>query len=322
MAHFVKPPGSGSEGYDADNNGAPGSLWRVRVPLRGTRTVALWGGAGLKVTSNNPTVVPNDRLKELAPAGDLRVFELYGASAGGSWIDVWGQDNAFWIRLQAQVTAESVDPALLARTDELVKLFDAAIAKLAAANDLRVFFTFAHAYITKKIRKHIGLFAAPNPLLKLNDSFATTFLNAVNGTPHAGWQSAFRVCSGLSTAEREGFLEFVALAPISFEVCGACMAKVHITRDLKDALKAVKGVNPQDYGNVLIFVSEGNLYAEVQIRGRAKGALMLMTSAPIANKMKMNAKLWRNQVFKEVYGQDVPEPSADFVSAYHKAEGR
>jgi hypothetical protein len=100
------------------------------------------------------------------------------------------------------------------------------------------------------------------------------------------------------------------------------MAKIHIMRDLKDALTAVKGVNAQDYGNVLIFVMEGNLFAEVQIRGQARGALMVMTSMPIAHKMNLDAKLWRNQVFKEVYGQDVPEPDATFVSAYHKAEGR
>lgn len=231
-----------------------------------------------------------------------------------------GPGGPVWAYMQLAV--DPVEQSLLNQTDGLIKRFDAAIAILKSAGDIRVFFTFAHAYITKKIRKHIGLFAAPNALLRLNESFATTFLQAIEGAPHTGWQRAFRVCSGLSTAATEGFVEYVALAPISFEVCGACMAKIHITRDLKDALTAVKGVDAQDYGNVLIFVMEGNLFAEVQIRGRARGALMVMTSMPIANKMNLDAKLWRNQVFTDVYGKTVPEPSATFVSAYHKAEGR
>jgi hypothetical protein len=32
MAHFMKPPGISSEGYDVDNKLAPGSLQRVRIP--------------------------------------------------------------------------------------------------------------------------------------------------------------------------------------------------------------------------------------------------------------------------------------------------
>jgi hypothetical protein len=110
MPHFLKPPANPPAGYDADNKLAPGSLWRVLIPLVGTRTVALRGGAGLKVTSNNPNVVPADGLKELAPLGDLRIFEIFGASEGGSWIDVWGVDGAFLIRLQALVQKAAGQP--------------------------------------------------------------------------------------------------------------------------------------------------------------------------------------------------------------------
>jgi hypothetical protein len=132
MAHFVRPPSGSSEGYDADNKLAAGSLWRVRIPLGHTRTVALWGRDGLKVTSNNPAVVPNELprgcqqgppgLKELPQSGDLRIFELFGASKGGSFIDVWGTDGAFWIRLQALVaavaTASQAGKAVFARMDD------------------------------------------------------------------------------------------------------------------------------------------------------------------------------------------------------------
>jgi hypothetical protein len=225
---------------------------------------------------------------------------------------------------ECNLTGGGIDQQLLDRTDALVRMFDAAIMSLSDPLDLRIFFTFAHSYITRKIRKHIGLFSAPNPLLKLNDSFATTFLKAVNGTPEAGWQRAFRVCSGLRTTQQEGFMEAIFLAPISFETCGACMAAIHINQDLRNALIAVQGVDPQDYGNVLIFVSEGFLFAEVKIRGRARGALMVFTSGPFMQikRLDMSAKLWRNQVFKDVYQQDVPEPSATFIDSYHKGEGR
>jgi hypothetical protein len=204
-------------------------------------------------------------------------------------------------------------------------MFDAAITKYNSTNDVRAFFTMAHAYITKKIRKHIGLFVAPTPLLRLNDSFATTFLNAVNGHPHEGWQRAFRVCAGLSTAEEEhlfGVISTEKQAGPSYELCASCMAKIHISRDLKDALKAVKGVSAQDYGNILIFVNEGHLFAEVQIRGRARGAFFVMVGVPLANSLNMSAKMWRNQAFKDAYGLEVPDPSTAFVAAYHKAEGR
>jgi hypothetical protein len=68
--------------------------------------------------------------------------------------------------------------------------------------DLRIFFTFAHGYITKKIGRHVELFANPNALMRLNDSFATTYLNAMNGAPHNDWQRAFRVCRGEEDAVR------------------------------------------------------------------------------------------------------------------------
>ena len=65
----------------------------------------------------------------------------------------------------------------------------------------------------------------------------------------------------------EGFVEKFMIGPVSYQTCGACMAKIHITRDLKDALTKVQGVDAQDYGNVLVFVLEGQIYAEKMIFG-------------------------------------------------------
>lgn len=202
-------------------------------------------------------------------------------------------------------------------------MFDAAAARLAGPPvDLRIFFTLAHGYITKKIGKHIALFAKPNALMRLNDSFASTYLSAVNGSPHDGWQRAFRVCKGEQDAVRSGFVGLIFMGPIAFESCGACMANIHINRDLRDGLTKITDVDPQDYGNILIFVMEGNLYAETRIRGVAKGAFMVMTSVPFAPRLNLDVKKWRNQVFADCYGKPVPEPSDAFAAAYHKAEGR
>jgi hypothetical protein len=216
-----------------------------------------------------------------------------------------------------------IDQQLLARTKSLGDSFDAVARKLAGPPvDLRIFFTFAHGYITKKIAKHIGLFNNPNALMRLNDSFATTYLNALNGAPHDGWQRAFRVCKAEQDAVRSGFVGLIFMGPIAYETCGACMANIHIKRDLRDALKKVMDVDAQDYGNILVFVMEGNIYAETMIRGAAKGALMVMTSVPFAAKLNLDVKAWRNQVFQDCYGKPVPAPSDAFIAAYHKGEGR
>jgi len=78
----------------------------------------------------------------------------------------------------------NIDQSLLDRTNALGTQFDRAATNLIAPPvDLRCFFTFAHGYITKNIAKYIDLFINPNALMRLNDCFATTYLNAINGSP-------------------------------------------------------------------------------------------------------------------------------------------
>ena len=215
-----------------------------------------------------------------------------------------------------------VDTTLLGRTQYLSAQFESVAQRLRQTVDTRVFFVYAHGYITRKIGEHIDLFTKPNPLMRLNDQFATTFLAAINGAPHDGWQKAFRVCAGVDTPLKAGFVEFAMFSTGSFELCGACMAKIHIQRDLRAALNMVRDVDAQDYGNVLIFVTEGHLWAERMVRGQLAATLSMLGQVPIMDKLKMNAKVWRNQVFEEVYGTTVPEPSKSFTEAYQHAEGR
>ena len=91
------------------------------------------------------------------------------------------------------VEASDIDKKLVKRTEDLKEQFDKAIVKLAHSSslDLRIFFTMAHGYITGKIGQHVELFAKPNALMRLNDEFATTYLRAINGVPHAHWKRAF-----------------------------------------------------------------------------------------------------------------------------------
>jgi hypothetical protein len=216
----------------------------------------------------------------------------------------------------------TVDKTLLERTNLLGGMFDAATAKLTGPPvDLRFFFTVAHGFITKSIAKHIDLFANPNALMRLNDSFASTYLTAINGHPHQGWQKAFRVCNSEQDAVRSGFVGLLAIGPVAFESCGACMAYVHINRDLREALTKVTDVDAQDYGNMLILVQRGNIVAEVKIRGAARGTLAIMASVLLAGKLNLDVKEWRNKVFEDCYRKSVPEPTSSFVTMLNKREG-
>lgn len=220
-----------------------------------------------------------------------------------------------------------VDNKLLARTKQLDVTFNSVAHRLAMNGDLRVFFTRSHGYITKKIAKHIDLFENPNSLMRLNEAFATVYLSAINGSPHQGWREAFRICEALdkNAIHAKGLLDSIILWPYAvtaLEKCAGCMAKVHISQDLRNALIQVKDVDSQDYGNILVFVIEGHLYAEVKSRGQIGGAFQFMISIPVMEWLKTNAKIWRNQVFEQVYKKKVPDPSPGFIAAYHKAEHR
>lgn len=105
MAHFLVPPSAAKAGYDVDNKLAPGSVWRIQIPQGQTREIALWGGAGLWIKSNNPGVLPNDGFKE-RPSGALRILKLSGRSLGTSMLEV-GQGASKWIALQVQVVGAS-----------------------------------------------------------------------------------------------------------------------------------------------------------------------------------------------------------------------
>ena len=218
----------------------------------------------------------------------------------------------------------AIDKALLDRTVTLDKRFQSAIVRLASAPelDLRIFFTMAHGYITSKIAMHAQLLKNPNSLMRLNESFATTYLKAINGAPHADWQKAFQLCKAESSMVQSSIVGLIFEGFIAAEKCGACMAAVHIKRDLLYALNLVKDVDAQDYGNILVFVQEGNIYAETQLRGRAMGSAIVMMGALFVKRLNLDVRQMRNEVFTKAYGIDVPVPSQAFIKEYHRREKR
>jgi hypothetical protein len=119
VAHFLKPPHGRSAGYDVDNKLAPGSVWRMQIPVGERRTVALWGGDGLTIRSNNPSVVPNDNFAETAD-NDVRILSLFGGSTGTSLLEV-GTGGAVWIILQVQVGAVGT-PVNTAEPGEIISV--------------------------------------------------------------------------------------------------------------------------------------------------------------------------------------------------------
>jgi hypothetical protein len=98
------------------------------------------------------------------------------------------------------------------------------------------------------------------------------------------------------------------------EFCGAAMANVHIHMDLASALEEVGCIPPEDYGNVLIFVNRGALAALVRLRGRAIGAAQLMFGQLAAPWVNFEVKVWRNAVYENACGINVPDPTPGFLT--------
>jgi hypothetical protein len=107
MANFLMPPGAQVGAYDVDNSLAPGSVWRARIPRLRSLEIALYGGAGLWVRSNNPGVVPQWQANQERMSGDLRILPLFGRSAGVSMIET-GAGGTVWVSLQAEVVDRKV----------------------------------------------------------------------------------------------------------------------------------------------------------------------------------------------------------------------
>ncbi|WP_437277899.1 hypothetical protein WME90_42805 [Sorangium sp. So ce375] len=105
MAHFAAPPDGELGEYDVDNRLAVGSIWRMQVGVGGQGAeVALWGGAGLSVRSNNPGVIANPIAERTS--GEFRVFRLKGLTMGATMLEASPGSGPPWVSLQVQVLAK------------------------------------------------------------------------------------------------------------------------------------------------------------------------------------------------------------------------
>ncbi|HKQ70774.1 MAG TPA: hypothetical protein VJT73_15615 [Polyangiaceae bacterium] len=75
----------------------------MRILTGQRRDVILWGGTSLTVTSNNPSVVPNDGFQESASRSDgLRRLGLLGKKPGTAMLEA-KMGGSIWCSLQVQV---------------------------------------------------------------------------------------------------------------------------------------------------------------------------------------------------------------------------
>lgn len=115
MAHFFKPEKSSKSGYDVDNKLAPGSVWRMQIPKGESREIALFGGPGLKLASNNPGILGEIVEIEFVRQ-DVRTFRLTGTNEGTTLIDTRDSSGARWVILQVQVLPAAADQPFVGPT--------------------------------------------------------------------------------------------------------------------------------------------------------------------------------------------------------------
>ena len=131
------------------------------------------------------------------------------------------------------------------------------------------------------------------------------------------WKKAFAECR---TAERWEPATKVACHVVANPVicrvtdgaavkaCAVAMANAHINTDIAASLKTVGCIDPNDYGNMLLFVEIGARDAISKLHGRLEGPMfsyLKETFLPLD-------KMWRNAVYEQTCRQPVPDVEGTF----------
>lgn len=199
-------------------------------------------------------------------------------------------------------------------------------------DDARWFFAHAQAYILRQIIANIRTFpeAERDVLLRVSIHFGKSFLEAILkeeskpfwrdvleevGPPPIWssdqWERAFAACKLVRRAEDGRMRTPTPPIRVDVEACGALMANVHITKDLPAALRSESvRISPQSYSNLVIFVEAGAESAIRKLRWWGMEQLELTIKRRFVPRLE---KMWRNQVYRDLYDQDVPPEDPKFT---------
>jgi hypothetical protein len=134
MAHFFRPSTTRPDGYDIDGRLAPDSVWRVWIPLPGSREIGLYGGRSLWVRSSNEGIVRNDGtgiIRREDPAPDITYLTIRPISAGHCELQA-GLGPSIWVTLDVNAGTPRADANLYLASQ--VGTYDNVDAKAATRN--------------------------------------------------------------------------------------------------------------------------------------------------------------------------------------------
>jgi hypothetical protein len=130
---------------------------KLTINAGGQGTIGLYDGYDFQRRLLELSATPSEIISwGEAPTGypSDRIMTIYGRGAGITTLNACEEYNpaAVWCYIQVEVLATSVDlETLVRRNTYLGQEFVQAVTRLKIAEDNRLLFTLAHAYITKKI---------------------------------------------------------------------------------------------------------------------------------------------------------------------------
>ena len=192
--------------------------------------------------------------------------------------------------------------------------------------ELKVLFTLIHRDITKEIIRAVGLKAFDNPksLLRFNKHFANAYLQAVKNPASAPkWKKAFDECEFQSELVRQALADATSndLPPPSLMTqmlaqrrCTEAEGDVHINNDMMEALIATRENgnytgSMRDFGNMLELVQRGTKSGIKNVAPAVIGHFEAFVKQYL---LPCVEETWRNNVFKQVCGEEVEKPDPRF----------
>lgn len=192
---------------------------------------------------------------------------------------------------------------------------------------LKVLFTLIHRDITQEIIRAVGLDAFDNPksLLKFNKHFTSAYLQAVkNPASSPKWKKAFEECELQSEIVSQALADVMPKDPLSPSPlmtqmlaqrrCTEAEGDVHINNDMMEALIATREegnypVSMRDFGNMLELVQRGTKSGIKEVVPSVLGHFEAFVKQYL---LPCVEETWRNNVFKQVCGEDVRKPDKQF----------